>query len=313
LAPAIFPSKIAGISMQSLDRIYQQRTERMMAIKNLISHEADDLRKIGFELAAVWKIQGNSVSYSFLDTSSERMIAAFSVSNALYAFTLRNQVLYIGKTTQSLSKRFQGYCNPQKKQSTNNKCNNAIREYLNRNEIISILVFAPPTDLQYRGYEINLPGGLEDILIRRFNPPWNGLNGGIAVTESTENELLQIENSHNIQEHENNSEEIFKKNPAGCFSIELKATYYNRGIINPGKKADSLFGDTDRMAVITFSDGTPSVSSRIDRRANRSGAARLVGSNQIIANWFQQHFECGQKVTALVRGPYEIEFQLPKK
>jgi len=42
-------------------------------------------------------------------------------------------------------------------------------------ETTEILVLHPdPTGWEYRGVQINIAAGLEDPLIDRFAPPWNG-------------------------------------------------------------------------------------------------------------------------------------------
>jgi hypothetical protein len=48
------------------------------------------------------------------------------------------------------------------------------------------------------------------------------------------------------------------------------------------------------------------VLSRIDRRANRSGAVRIVGLNRPIARWFRTHFQKGDTVGALVLDAHRI-------
>lgn len=150
-----------------------------------------------------------------------------------------------------------------------------------------------------------MAGGLEDALLRKFDPPWNGSNKGSVITESAEIETDQLGKDGSYPEDDTMPPEI------GRFSISLGQTYYSKGTINPGIKVSHLFGATDDLMTVRFSDGTPSVSTRIDRRANKSGAVRLVGSNQYIADWFQKYFQLGDQVTAKITGPYQIEFVAP--
>jgi hypothetical protein len=53
------------------------------------------------------------------------------------------------------------------------------------------------------------------------------------------------------------------------------------------------------------------VTSRINRTANKSGGARIVGRNARIAEWFQRHFSRGDVVEARVLGRNSI-LLLPK-
>ena len=68
-----------------------------------------------------------------------------------------------------------------------------------------------------------------------------------------------------------------------------------------------MFGATDDLLTVRFSDGTPAVTTRIDRRANRNGTVRLIGSNQAIAVWFQTHFKPGEILVARILGPGLLE------
>jgi hypothetical protein len=259
----------------------------------------DSLYAIGFRSAARWIISGQSLSYEFHEETRLQLCPLFDVSNALYAFCRNDDVLYIGKTTQSLRRRMLGYCRPGQSQGTNLRCNSNIREMLADGQNISILVFTPLNQLQYAGFEINLAAGLEDSLIRRFNPPWNGGRQGHAITESAEIESAEVAAP---------STASTRSNEIGHFQIRLGSTYYNQGLVNPGVDASRLFGAHDEALAIRFSDGTPSVATRIDRHANRTGAVRFVGSNQAIADWFQNNFQIGDVVTVKILGPNEVEF-----
>lgn len=264
-----------------------------------------DLTEIGFERAAVWHATNGWLAYRFLDGIAERMAARFAASNALYAFCLGDQVLYIGKTSRSLGQRLKGYCKPAGTQSTNWKCHGLIKDALGRGETVEIFAFAPPADLMFRGFTINLAGGLEDILILKFAPPWNGRTKGQTIAETAEREYKELGEDGLIDDGGEARSEI------GRFMIRLKPTYYNRGIINPGRATSSLLGEADGLLTIRFGDGMPAISTRIDRRANGNGSVRLIGGNQIIAEWFQRHYRPDEIVTARILGRYLIELLAP--
>lgn len=267
--------------------------------------DAADLLRIGFEQVGGWVIAGEGLDYRLVDTDADRMSAMLSVANALYAFCAGVEVLYIGKTTQTLKKRLQGYCKPGSTQSTNLKCHARIRAALDLGDKIDLLAFAPPEELQFRGLAINLAAGLEDVLIRSFAPPWNGSAKTIPVSESAEREAAQLAVEGSNGDDNGTEPEL------GRFTITLTPTYRMRGIINPGKAVSHLFGHTDAALTVRFSDGTPAVATRIDRRANRNGSVRLVGSNEAIATWFRRHFQSGDIVAARILSPYLIELLPP--
>lgn len=260
----------------------------------------ETLYAIGFQRAAQWKLDNDFLFYEIDLSDEDRLKPLFDVGNALYAFCNGHNVLYIGKTTRSLKRRMIGYCKPGKTQATNLRCSEKIRVAIANGEEIIILAFAPTNQLQFVGFEINLAAGLEDALIRQFSPAWNGGRKGVTITESAEIEAAQENNFPSLDGTLNRE--------IGRFSIRLGATYYNQGIVNPGVEASPLLGKENETLVIRFSDGAPAIATRIDRRANRTGAVRLVGSNQAIADWFQENFQIGDVVTGRILGPYEIEF-----
>jgi hypothetical protein len=151
------------------------------------------LKRIGFEAVAVWGMSDRGMDYSLLGDAQqqerdaqqqERMKALLAVNNALYAFCCGDDVLYIGKTADGLKNRLGGYRRPGPTQGTNRKCHNSIKEAIRKDPrtMIKIFAFVPQEGmLAYHGFPINLPAGLEDILISRFAPPWNGRGTGAAI------------------------------------------------------------------------------------------------------------------------------------
>jgi hypothetical protein len=264
--------------------------------------KADELYAIGFRKVAKWMWNGALLSYEFDHAKAEQR-PLMDVANALYAFCIDDHVLYIGKTTQSLRRRLVGYCKPGHTQATNIRCHNSIRVELTKGEEITILAFTPSDLLQFGGFEINLAAGLEDSLIRRFAPPWNGGRKGVVLTETAEMEAEQ--------EPFSPSQASASTGEIGRFNVKLGETYYHKGIVNPGVDASHLLGKDDETLVVRFGDGAPPLATRIDRRANRTGAVRFVGSNQAIADWFQRNFRLDETVTARILGPNEVEFLAP--
>ena len=96
-----------------------------------------------------------------------------AASNVLYAFTTGTDVLYIGKTSQSLKKRLYGYQNPGGSQSTNIRGNAELKKLLSAGQAIEIYAFPDNGLLRYGGFHVNLAAGLEDDLIAELKPRWN--------------------------------------------------------------------------------------------------------------------------------------------
>jgi hypothetical protein len=133
-----------------------------------------DLLAVGLEDAAGWQIDGKKLKHVGDNKANWQRLT--SIPNCLYAFCCGDDVLYIGKTTKTLSKRFVGYCDPGNGRATNWKCHQGIRRLLERGREVRIFVLPSHSHLRWSGYEINMAAGLEDSLLRAFQPPWNGSN-----------------------------------------------------------------------------------------------------------------------------------------
>lgn len=126
------------------------------------------LKAIGFALAGQWELAENGIVCELQDFAN--------TCNALYAFAVDGELMYMGKTVAKspLRSRFAGYRNPRPTQSTNIKNNRNIRESLDRGKRVEIYVLPDRGLFYYGGFHLNLAAGLEDSLVRDLNPPWNG-------------------------------------------------------------------------------------------------------------------------------------------
>jgi hypothetical protein len=93
--------------------------------------------------------------------------------------------MYVGKTTQSLIKRMQGYRSPatnaERGGSTNIKNNRNIINALATGASVDIYVLHT-LPIQHHGeFPVNLAAGLEDSLISSLAPPWNGKTPSAAL------------------------------------------------------------------------------------------------------------------------------------
>ncbi|GGE52044.1 hypothetical protein GCM10007276_31400 [Agaricicola taiwanensis] len=267
---------------------------------------SDTLQNIGFVDAGKWVSDGDRIAYQFHTSRAGPAKVSFAIPNALYAFVQGDQVRYIGKTTRSLRKRFATYCRPGISQSTNIRCNAKIKQALSAGEDVHIFVFTPISQLRYGEFEINLAAGLEDALIERFDPPWNGHVRGKPVTEEAEREEAEQSEAPEASAEEVAPSLSVQNNQGYPFSIRLGAAYYDQGIINPGAAASRHLGEHGEPIEVTFSDGSEPVFSSINRTANPSGSVRIVGRNREFARWFQRHFRKGEEVEARVLDAHRV-------
>jgi len=123
------------------------------------------LLAIGFQRVGYWSLNKDKVVF--------KIDALINASNVLYAFVNDDIVLYIGKTTQTLSKRMQGYQYPGPTQTTNIRNNANIKDLLTRTNSLDIYALPDTGLLHYGDFQINLAAGLEDSLIQTLMPAWN--------------------------------------------------------------------------------------------------------------------------------------------
>jgi hypothetical protein len=270
------------------------------------------LLNLGFVDIGKWVPSGNFIAYQLDGENTSANDAFLDAKNALYAFVSGDRVLYIGKTARSIRKRYVGYCRPAKSQATNRRCHRNIKTAITNGEEIRILVFNSPPHFQFGDFEINLAAGLEDSLIGGFQPPWNGKDRGQPITEDAEREEAEeteTEKSGVSAAASNIPPEPKASSSAAPvpFTVQLGPTYYQKGFLNPGVEASRFLGKDGDPIRIRFSDSSPTVVSKINRTANRTGAVRVVGGNTQIARWFQDNFQEGDTVQGRVVDPHTIE------
>jgi hypothetical protein len=132
---------------------------------NLSGENKQFLLDLGFEEIGEWIIEAGTLQFILRHYQNN--------SNILYAFIAQSEIKYIGKSTQTLLGRMNGYKNPGPTQSTNIKNNSRIKELLIKGTPVQILVLVQKEEMLYRGMPIILAAGLEDNLIARLRPPWN--------------------------------------------------------------------------------------------------------------------------------------------
>jgi len=128
--------------------------------------ELDRIRFIGFRSAGSCKLLDGKLAFELNELADSK--------NVLYAFVVDGQLVYIGKTVQTLRKRMAGYRSPGPTQPTNIKNNGKVRDSLAQGRRVEIYALPDSGLLRYGGFHVNLAAGLEDSLIRDLKPPWNG-------------------------------------------------------------------------------------------------------------------------------------------
>jgi len=123
------------------------------------------LKKIGFKKVGEWKLHNNKPELTLHDAASE--------SDILYCFVVNGVPKYIGKTTQTLTKRMYGYYNPGSSQRTNIRNNQNLQLALQEGKHIDLFVLTDTKLLKLGDFHINIAAGLEDSIISTLAPEWN--------------------------------------------------------------------------------------------------------------------------------------------
>jgi len=160
---------------------------------------ADTLNRllaVGFKPSGKWLLANNVLRLTLEP-------AVMHEQNVLYAFVVDGKLAYIGKTTQSLLKRMQGYRSPastaDRGGSTNIKNNRNIVEALSSGAVVDIYVLhALPSQL-HGEFSVNLSAGLEDSLISALMPPWNGRRTAIKTATSANSRNPYLEETSPLE------------------------------------------------------------------------------------------------------------------
>jgi hypothetical protein len=239
--------------------------------------DIQDLLQLQFEEIGKWILkQNDKIDFVFIE-SLNQSDSIFLQKNILYSFVSVDKdgnsfIKYLGKTTKGTLTRLAQYRSGAG-QATNSRVNVEIKELLNNNQTVKIFILQDLPALQWGGYNLNLPAGLEDSLIFSFKPEWNNTHGIIRST------LAELEDQNSIQDTENIAKESlpsFKKSeiPYGSFKWRLGETYFNYGFMNPGVKVDSCFGAAGENVNLIFPDNKI-FKSVINRTANSNHTVRL--------------------------------------
>lgn len=115
-----------------------------------------------------------------LDESASLMLAGTAPDvPGVYAFAMNGLAQYIGVASTSLAKRLYFYRKPGPTQKTNIRMNSVLCEAIASGRGVDIFIATPPT-LEWSGWRLSGPEGLEAGIIRNYDLPWN-LRGTTAT------------------------------------------------------------------------------------------------------------------------------------
>lgn len=130
-----------------------------------MSHNRKILIGIGLEDAASWTLDGGRLKVVGDKPARWRWLTARP--GALYAFSSRDKVLYIGRRATTLSKYLAELA------TATTTIPQAIRKLLSAGKEVRVLVLTDHPAISWGPFAIDLAAGLEESLIKSFKPPWN--------------------------------------------------------------------------------------------------------------------------------------------
>ena len=218
-------------------------------------------------------------------------------TNILYAFVCDGEVKYVGKTIRTLSQRMYGYKKPGKTQTTNINNNQRILDTLLQDVAVEILALPDNGLLHYGQFHLNLAAALEDDIIRKMNPEWNG---GIKEPQSGYLKITEILNLPTLPE------------ATASFDLILQKTYFHSGFFNIGVAYESLFGADGEVVEIFLGDSLLPIAGTINRSANLNSTPRIMGGIAL-KEWFQKSTDLMGVVLVSVLSPTSIHLAVAKK
>jgi hypothetical protein len=267
------------------------------------------LFEIGFQVVGHWCLSGNEPKLQLTNMQNDQ--------NVIYAFVVDENVMYIGKTTQPLEKRMYGYQRPGPTQSTNIKNRANILEALEKGRDVQILGLRDNGLHHYGSFHINLAAGLEDDLINKLNPEWNGRVRAESARPVNERKADQ---QKSVSPETFTEKRFMRRNmdkslqatiplPENCFILTLHSAYFNSGFFNVGVRYQHLFG-ADLEEISISCDGLANeFTGYINRSANTNHTPRIMGGVPL-KRWFQEVSELNGHIHVEVISPHSIKMNV---
>lgn len=231
------------------------------------------LSDIGFEKVGKWTLVGDQLELELAGLAKAKRV--------LYAFLSQDEIKYIGKTSGALRRRLYGYKSPGPTQSTNIKNNVNIRKVLADGGSVDIWALADHGHLHYGEFQVSLAAGLEDDLIVKIQPQWNGTGNSLRKASPRQSGGSDLQGND------------------GQFDFVLRKTYHDQGFFNVGVDFESLFANDGTPIEIRLGTNQFLVDGYINRTANSNGTPRIMGGVHL-RNWFQRTFAINETVSVKV-------------
>lgn len=173
-----------------------------------------------------------------------------------------------------------------------------------------ILGFHNPIPQSLGQFTINLPAALEDDIIAKLNPAWNGVRESTSTQQSNDTPVLQQEvtktlHTPTIVEKTVNIIQEKKHSLIPTFLITMGKTYFDQGFFNVSVDFERYFAADKAEVVIELPEAFDDVTGKINRSANANNTPRIMGGVEF-RDWIQSHVRLGKSIRVIVESPNRI-------
>mgnify|MGYP003700573939 CR=1 FL=1 len=239
---------------------------------------------IGFRCIGEWRQEGGFASARISEMGESQP--------ALYAFSVDGELRYVGKTSRRLKDRIYNYQKGGPSQRTNIRIRGEIESELAAGRVVDIWAFAKEHSETIGDFVLNIPAALEDDIIRKLRPPWNG--GTSRRTHSAVHESSEIRR----RRFESNTRP--ERSSESSFTVKIGSTYYKQGFFNVPVDYSGLFGSDGALVSISASGSTQPMNARINRRVNKNNTPRIMGGT-VLRDWMQDNIGLGNTLEVEVQ------------
>ena len=269
-----------------------------------------DLLEIGFRVAGNWRLSRTGLKLT-IDSMA-------NASPALYAFVIRDEVKYVGKTLQPLQRRMYGYLKGSGTQITNIRVRGNILDALEAGEAVHILAFADSRNQRVGKFILNVAAGLEDDIIAQLRPQWNSAQKPIAVhgpqVVSLKKPLLSAPRAVAVRKPLPPARAP-RAEPSSAdmpyFSVTIGQTYFRSGFFNVPVDFSRYFAKDNEPISIHVSGVDAQITGKISRSANLNNTPRIMGTSAL-TRWLQSNLEQGDSIKVIVQNPNSIFVSVKK-
>jgi hypothetical protein len=234
------------------------------------------LTTIGFIKVGEWILDSN-FNHTITTNLDKRSL--------LYSFVSDSEVLYIGKTADTLKNRMNGYKNAGGTQRTNIRVKKEIVGLLSKKKEVHIYILIDDAKLTFKNYNISLAAGLEDNLIADIKPKLN-FRGNNRIKEQEmppEDNNIIVESFHPVV------------NILKSVEIKLGQEYWNKGFFNFSKKDINYLPTEPTNVRLFLGDNSEFLIEGRFLFSTKDGQPRVTG-NKSLKDWFQSNNKIGDKI-----------------